>query len=92
MFVAEISPQSAQYGGLNVDYGVLVKVMPGGAAAKSGMQDYDIVIAIDGNKVTNMAELQKEVFGHNVGDSVAVTVQRGKEKIDITVTLGQLEE
>lgn len=87
----DITAQMAEYYNLDVDYGVLVKPAEGGVSAKAGMENYDIIIGIDGNKVENTSELQKYLYEKQIGDTVKVTVNRNGKELDFDVVLGELE-
>lgn len=87
----DITAEIAEYYDLKVDYGVLVQPAKGGAAEKAGMEDEDIIIAIDGNKVETTAQLQKYLYEKKIGDKVEVTVDRNGKEINFDVTLGELE-
>ena len=87
---ADITAQIAEYYDLPVDYGVLVKPQAGGASAKAGMEDYDIIVGIDGNKVENTSALQKYLYEKEIGDTVTVTVNRDGKEIDLEIVLGEL--
>ena len=89
--VRDITEDLARYNNLPVDYGVLVVPNENGNAAKAGLKQYDIIIAVDGEKVTDYMELQSIIFSHNIGDTVTVTVQRGQEQLDLEIVLGELE-
>lgn len=69
------------------------KVQEGCAAEKAGIIQRDIVVKIDGTKITSRAELQKEMEYHAAGETIVVTVERlenGKYvTYDIEVTLGK---
>lgn len=71
----------------------IANVQEGCAAEKAGIIQRDIVVKIDGTKVTSRAELQKEMEYHAAGDTIVVTVERlenGKYvTYDIEVTLGE---
>ncbi len=71
----------------------IAKVQEGCAAEKAGIIQRDIVVKIDGVKVTSRTELQKEMEYHAVGDTVKVTVKRLENgeyvTYDIDVTLGK---
>ncbi len=83
-----VTASLAQADNLPVDYGaVIADVYPGGAAAQGGLQRGDIIIALDGNKITTMDQLMLYVRGKNVGDKVRVTYMRGSGSSDTTVTL-----
>jgi len=88
--LGEISPEIAKYNGFKVDYGVIV--IPGsvGPATRAGMKAYDIIIAVDGEKITTSYELQDIIFSHKVGDKVTVKVMRDDKELSFTVTLAEL--
>jgi len=71
------------------------KVTPGGAAEAAKVADGDEVVAVDGNDLSAMApESAKLAFMgyvryHSPGEKVVLTVNRGGQKIDLTVTLGE---
>lgn len=66
--------------------GGLVVEEVGGAAARSGIQQGDIIVAVNGAPVGTAAELQKLVA--QGGKQLAVLVQRGDDKIFLPVKLG----
>jgi serine protease Do len=51
-----------------------------------------IVVAIDGNKVTKVEDLINYLNGKKPGDKVVLDVYRGKDKIQVTVELGEWPE
>lgn len=87
-----VDAQFAEYNKLGVDYGVLVSPQSGGPAAAAGMAENDIVIAINGEKIADVYDLQDLVFAHQIGESVEVTAMRGSEKKVFTVILEKLED
>jgi S1-C subfamily serine protease len=52
----------------------------------------DLIVAIDGKKVEDQQELAEVMNNHRAGDSVRVTIYRGKRKIEVTVTLGEARQ
>ncbi len=100
-----IGPDLAEQIGLPADYGVLVqKVVPGGAAERAGLrggtqQAYlgntpiylggDLIVAIDGDQVTNPQDISEIMDRHQAGDSVTVTFFRGSRKMTVRLTLGE---
>jgi serine protease Do len=86
----EIDPTTARAYGLGIDYGVLVVPQPGSPAERAGMRPNDIIIAIDGQKVTNISELRRELFRKRPGDAVRVEVFREGRRLTLTVTLTEL--
>src|ERR1700686_2443411 len=103
-----IDPQLADQMGLAADYGLLIlQVVPGGAAENAGLRGGteraflgntpimvggDLIVAIDGKKVEDQQELAEVMNNHRAGDSVRVTIYRGKRKMDVTVTLGEARQ
>jgi S1-C subfamily serine protease len=103
-----IGPELAEQIGLPVDFGLLVvKVSTGGAAERAGMRGGteraylgnipimlggDLIIAIDGDEVRDQQDLAQVMNAHRAGDKVKVTVYRGKQKMDMDVTLGEARE
>jgi len=80
-------------------YGVLiVDVAPGGAAAAAGLHgltetengDYelgDIIVAIDGDKISNGDDLTRTLEKHQVGDNVNVEIVRNSRRTTVPVRL-----
>lgn len=78
--------------GKEVDLGTMEgiyvsKVVDGGAAADAGIEDGDVIVAVDGHKVTNMAELQEIIARKRPGDKVSLTYLHDKKKHTETVIL-----
>ena len=74
------------YGGTT---GIFVqKVTPGGPADKAGLQDGDIVIALNGKTVSRGQDLMDSVADASVGEQMKITVLRGGKNQDYTVTIG----
>ena len=76
------------------DGGVLISgVTPDGPAAKSKqLQEEDVVIAVNGERVHNTWELQKNVSDLPPNAQVKLDIVRGKKTYQATVTLGELPE
>lgn len=108
MTTLPIGPELAQQMGLAADYGLLVvQVVPGGPAERAGihggnepaflgnqriMLGGDLIVAIDGNSVQDSQDLSQVMNNHHAGDKVTVTLFRGKNKMNVTVTLGEAGE
>ncbi len=80
--IRDVSAELAEEEGLNVLKGVYVeKVNMGTAAAEAGLERQDVIIAIDGKKVSNVAQLQEQVALNRPGDEIEVTfIRDGKTK------------
>jgi len=103
-----IDSELAEQMGLPSDYGLLiVQVVPGGAADNAGLRGGseraflgnipimvggDLIVAIDGKQVEDQQELAQIMNNHRAGDTVRVTVYRGKKKMDVNVVLGEARQ
>ena len=52
------------------------EVLKGGAADKAGLKKNDVIVAIDGQKVTDGASVQAKVNGYHPGDKATITYIR----------------
>ena len=103
-----ITPELADQMGLAADSGLLiVQVVPGGAADRAGLHGGserayignipitlggDLIVAIDGQQIQDQQDLSQIMNNHRAGDTVRITIYRGKKKIDVSVTLGEARE
>ncbi len=103
-----IGPELAKRMGLAADSGVLiVQVVPGSAAERAGLRagtervyigntpillGGDLIVAIDGEAIEDTSDIAHVMNRHRAGDTVRVTLYRGKQKMEINVTLGELRE
>jgi S1-C subfamily serine protease len=77
--------------GLDVDYGVIVmEKVAGSPAEKAGLEPMDIIVALEGDRVTNTSELQQLIYQYNVGQKVTLTVYREKSQLELEVTLDKM--
>ncbi|MDD4751737.1 MAG: trypsin-like peptidase domain-containing protein [Desulfitobacteriaceae bacterium] len=90
--VRDVDKELAEYNDLGVDYGVLVDPQSGGPAARAGVQRYDIIVEVNGQKIEDRFALQNEIFSQKVGDEISVVVVRQKERINLTIELGELRQ
>lgn len=102
------SPDIADQLGLAADYGLLiVRVLPGSAAERAGLRGGnerayignepimvggDLIVAIDGQDVQDQQDLSHVMNNHRAGDTIQVTIFRGKRKLEVSVTLGEARE
>ncbi len=100
-----IGPELAQEMGLPVDDGILImNVVPGGPADRAGLRGGtkeaylgnmpirlggDLIVAIDGKSVEDQRDLSQIMNNHRAGDTVRVTIYRGRRKMDVSLTLGE---
>ncbi|AQY52124.1 putative heat-shock protein htrA serine protease [Listeria weihenstephanensis FSL R9-0317] len=73
-----------------VDYGAMVQqVVSGSAADKAGLKEYDVIVEMNGKKVTNSMTLRQILYASDVkvGDKMEVKYYRSGKKETTTVTL-----
>jgi S1-C subfamily serine protease len=59
-------------------------------AAKAGVKENDIIIAVNGESVDSTHSLTSRLAQYKPGDTVKLTVVRGKETVQLTATLSEL--
>jgi serine protease Do len=67
----------------------VVNIKEGGAADKAGIQIGDVVIDIEGDKVTSTTDITNIKSKYEAGDKVTVTVSRRGEDVKMDVTLDE---
>lgn len=103
-----IDSEIAEELGLAADYGLLiVQAVPGGSADRAGLRGGteraylgntpitiggDLIVAIDGEKVENQQILAQLMNRHRAGDTVKITIYRGKKRLDVSVVLGEARD
>ncbi len=61
-------------------------------AEEAGIQQGDVLIAVNDLPVGNTSELQEQVSKYRPGDKIKITAYRGKESIEFSVELKSLNE
>ena len=100
-----IGPELASQLGLPADYGVLIlSVIPGGPAERAGLHGGsekaylgntpimiggDLIVRIEDQDIEDQQDIAHVMNQHHTGDKVKVTFFRGKNKMEVTVTLGE---
>jgi serine protease Do len=80
-------PQGDRLSGAVVEY-----VVPGGPAARGGVQAGDLIVGYEGQPIERSAQLQWLASTSGVGRTVTVHVQRANKQFDAKVALGRLDE
>jgi S1-C subfamily serine protease len=103
-----IGPDLASQMGLAADSGVLIqRVIPGGAADRAGLrggdqQAYvgnqpimlggDLIVAIDGQQVSDPQDINNITDKHQPGDMISVTILRGRRQMTLKLILGEARD
>jgi S1-C subfamily serine protease len=65
------------------------RVEPGAAAHGAGLAVGDVITAIAGRAVAKASDLVAAVYLHRAGERLPLTLQRGDQRLEITVELGR---
>jgi 2-alkenal reductase len=84
-----IDPALANQYQLPVDAGLYVAAVTTDGPAAAGLQEGDIIRAIDEQELTPTFSLADSLFAYDPGDTVSLTVLRNGEEQDVSITLGQ---
>src|SRR3954465_7824527 len=103
-----ITPELADELSLPADHGLLIiQVTPGSAADQAGLHGGseraylgntpialggDLIVAIDDQRIDDEQDLSQIMNNHRAGDTVKITLYRGKRKLDETVSLGEARQ
>ena len=68
---------------------VVMKVESGYPAANAGLQQYDVITAINGKKVSDAGDLKTVLYKYKVGDTVTLTYYRDGSKKTAKVELNK---
>ncbi|TVY11192.1 S1C family serine protease [Paenibacillus cremeus] len=72
----------------NTDGAVVMDVQMGTPAFTAGIRPYDVIVAANGKAVATSDALTKVVQAAKVGDKMTLTIMRGGQKQDVTITIG----
>ena len=65
---------------------LLVDIIPGLPGDKAGLEDHDIVIAVDGSPNASTNDIRNLLKKMKPGDTITFMIQRGSEKKSVTLT------
>lgn len=84
----EITPDLSAALGLEYHSGIIIAdVLPDSSAAASGVEQGDIVLAIDGSPLEDGRQLMTAVFQHAPGQTLTLDLLRGKERLQKQVVV-----
>jgi len=100
VYYQPVTKQLADDLNLSVDHGMLIgsstanvpAVFPGSPAADAGLEEGDIIVAVDGERVDADHDLATRILPHQPGDEITLSVVSGGSTHDVTVTLGTLPD
>jgi serine protease Do len=99
IYYVPINPALAQAEDLPVEYGALIRteggqaaIFPDSPAEEAGLQDGDIIVAIDGEQIGPGTDLSMLIVPYSPGDTITLRVLRDSSTSEVEVTLGELPD
>ncbi|HKV76742.1 MAG TPA: Do family serine endopeptidase [Candidatus Sulfotelmatobacter sp.] len=90
--IADVTPENAKFFGDKAAMGgVVTQVEADSPAAKARLQIGDVIIEIDGHKVTDAGELQVMVGQKQPGTKIDLTILRDGKTMTLPITLEELD-
>lgn len=68
---------------------VVMSLTNNGPADKAGLKKYDVIVGINGKKVSSQADLREELYKHSLGDTITLTYYHQDTKKTVKVKLTQ---
>ena len=88
--LADVDPALLKSLGVEHRPGVIVRRLPSGQPAdKAGLEAGDVILAVDGQTITDSATLQRIIAGTWPGTRVNLTILRNKKVMEVPVELGE---
>jgi S1-C subfamily serine protease len=67
---------------------IVSEVQRNSPAFKAGIRQYDVIVSMNGDKITNSEDLSTKVKALKVGDKANFTVVRNGKQMEVSVTIG----
>lgn len=97
VFYQAVDPALAAAQNLPVEYGALIAnssganpIFEGSPAERAGLQEGDVIVAVNGEPITQQSDLSTLILPHSPGDTVTLRILRENSTSEIQVTLGEL--
>lgn len=89
--IEDVQAEDAELYRLPSVSGVLVQTVDPSGPSGGALQPEDVIVALDGQPVGYVAELQAKIAQHRPGERVELTVFREGRRTDVTVRLGEAQ-
>ncbi|MGY3725191.1 serine protease Do [Granulicatella balaenopterae] len=66
---------------------IILNVQSKSSAEEAGLQNYDVIVKMDGEEVNNVQQLRKQLYSHQIGDDITVSYYRDGKLQEATVHL-----
>ena len=67
----------------------ITQVTPGSDADRKGIQDGDLLLYLDNNRITSMDELKSAIYNCQVGQTVEAIIYRRGQQYRVELTLSE---
>jgi serine protease Do len=75
------------------DHGVIVSdVVPDGPADRAGLKRRDIILTLDGQKVSSAGQLENHIYRRPAGDKLALRVLRGQDELKVVPVVRERQD
>jgi putative serine protease PepD len=78
--------------GVAIDGAAVADVEPNSAADEAGVRAGDVITELDGEAIASPDDLVAAIAGHEPGDVIMLTVERGGKARQLSATLGAHDE
>ena len=88
VYGVSVTPQIASYYNLMTNRGILVtNIVQGSPAHKSEISVGDVLVAFNDVNITAVEDLKREIDSRRIGETVRITIVRGRQKsvVDLTI-------
>ena len=75
---------------LPIEFGLVVEAAPKGPAEKAGIQNEDIIYKVNNKEIKEFQDLRNSIEGLKPGEKVDVYIIREKEKLKLSIELGEM--
>jgi serine protease Do len=90
--ILAVTNQNLEYHGLSERMGAIVQsIERGGPADESDLEPGDVIVSYDGERVEDVADLQRKVVETQPGTRVELGVYRAGEPTTVPITIGELD-
>lgn len=89
IYIKDITPDLAEYFGVQPGEGVLVNHVVAGSPADGILQRGDVVLSVMGQPVHSTDELQQAIMFRQLGERVSLEIMRQGQRMTLEVTVGE---
>jgi serine protease Do len=91
--IQPVTPEIAESLGLDLDKGTIVtSAQQGSPAADAGLKSGDVISEVEGKPIKSPRALARVIAGFEPNSDISLKVWRDGEAMDVSVTLGELEQ